>query len=320
MTDFPAFLDSGRPDVPATVTPRGITPFHLPGLPVRGRLIRLGALADALLTRHVHDDHVSRLAGQALALVAALASALKFRGSFSLQVKGSGAVRMLLADCTDTGELRGYAAAEPERVAAQLALTPAPDAADLLGDGFLAFTVDQGPDMDRHQGIVSLEGRQLQDMALHYFDVSEQMPCFLRLACQHTPNGWRASALILERVAGLGGIDPQTDAQAQDEAWGTAIVLASTVKDSELLDDGLAPERLLYHLFNDVSGEIAADLSRPLAYGCRCSRAKLAGLLGTFGTDDIDEMEQDGAITMNCEFCNLGFRFTRADIKQEAAP
>src|SRR6185312_9813888 len=55
MTATPAFLDSARPEVPDIVVPRGVTPFHLPGRPVRGRLVRLGALADALLTRH--DNH-----------------------------------------------------------------------------------------------------------------------------------------------------------------------------------------------------------------------------------------------------------------------
>ena len=49
MSDTPAFLDTNRPDVPDIVVPRGITPFHLPNRPVRGRLVRLGALAQALL-------------------------------------------------------------------------------------------------------------------------------------------------------------------------------------------------------------------------------------------------------------------------------
>ena len=97
MTSTPAFLDSNRPDVPDIVVPRGVTPFHLPRRPVRGRLVRLGPLADALLTRHQNHPAVTQLAGQALALAAALASALKFRGSFSLQAKGDGAVPMLLA-------------------------------------------------------------------------------------------------------------------------------------------------------------------------------------------------------------------------------
>ena len=312
MDDTPAFLDSGRPGVPDIAVPRGITPFYLPRRPVRGRLIRLGPLADALLGRHHHETPVTQLVGQALALVAALATALKFNGSFSLQIKGDGPIRLLLADCTDTGALRGYAQVIPERLADLLAATPEPSTTDLLGAGFMAFTVDQGPDMERHQGIVTLTGESLEEMALHYFEASEQTPCFLRLACGKTANGWRASALILERIAGHGGIDPDLDAAAQDESWGTALVLAHTIKDSELLDDTLSADRLLYNLFG--SEGVAADRPRPLTYGCRCSRARLADVLATFGADDIAHMETDGVIVMTCEFCNHDFNFTRADI------
>src|ERR1700735_3991312 len=144
MPATPAFLDSSRPDVPDLVIPRGVTPFYVPGRPVRGRLVRLGALADALLTRHENPAVVTHLAAQALALVAALASALKFRGSFSLQAKGDGPVSMLLADCTEAGELRGHALTRRANLGALLERDPAPSAEALLGAGYLAFTVDQG--------------------------------------------------------------------------------------------------------------------------------------------------------------------------------
>ena len=88
MNATPAFLDGARPAVPDIVVPRGVTPFHLPGRPVRGRLVRLGALADALLTRHDNHHAVTVLAGQALALAAALATALKFRGSIQPASQG----------------------------------------------------------------------------------------------------------------------------------------------------------------------------------------------------------------------------------------
>ena len=187
MSDTPAFLDSGRPAaIPDLVVPRGIVPFHLRARGIRGRLVRLGNLADALLTRHDLHPAVTRLAGQALALAAGLSAALKFRGSFSLQAKGDGPVRMLLADCTDAGALRGYARAEPEALAALLESNDAPTDADLLGTGYLAFTVDQGPDSERHQGIVAIEGASLADMALHYFATSEQLRSAVRLACAQT--------------------------------------------------------------------------------------------------------------------------------------
>jgi molecular chaperone Hsp33 len=72
MSDTPAFLDSLRPAVPDIVVPRGVTPFYLPHRPVRGRLIRLGPLADALLTRHDNPPLVRRITGEALALAAGL--------------------------------------------------------------------------------------------------------------------------------------------------------------------------------------------------------------------------------------------------------
>ena len=315
MTDLssPAFLDSDRPAVPDLVVPRGIQPFRLPDRPVRGRLIRLGPLAEALLSRHDNHPVVTALTGQALALVAALASALKYRGSFSLQAKGDGPIRMLLADCTDSGALRGYAQADADRLAALLAVTPEPSARDLLGDGYLAFTVDQGTHTERQQGIVTITGTDLANMALHYFATSDQMACSIRLASARTPTGWRASALILERIAGLGGIESSLSAAEQEEAWRTANILAETVTAAELLDDGLAPDVLLYRLFHTEG--VAADLPRALAYGCRCSRQRLSGVLETFSIDDLDHMNVEGAIVMTCEFCNYDFRFQRRDVR-----
>jgi molecular chaperone Hsp33 len=317
MTTNPAFLDSARPDVPDIVVPRGITPFYLPGRPVRGRLVRLGPLADALLTRHHNHPVVTALTGQALALTAALATALKFRGSFSLQAKGDGALPMLLADCTESGALRGYARADADKLDALLAAGENPSAAALLGHGYLAFSVDQGPDRERHQGIVSIEGDSLADMALHYFETSEQLQCTVRLACAKTPLGWRAGALILERVAREGGLDPEMDDDAQTESWRTATALAATLKESELLDDTLQPDRLLFNLFGTEG--VAADRNRALAYGCRCSRARLSGILETFPKDDLDHMAVGGDIVMTCEFCNLDFRFGRDEVHGQAA-
>jgi molecular chaperone Hsp33 len=278
--------------------------------------VRLGPLADALLTRHDNHPAVTRLAGEALALVAGLAAALKFRGSFSLQLKGDGPVAMLIADCTDTGALRGYARAEPEKLAALLAADPDPSAAALLGTGYLALTADQGPDTERYQGIVSITGASLAEMAGHYFETSEQLRCDLHVAAAPTPSGWRASALILERVAGAGGLAPEMDAEAQEESWRTATMLAATVSADELLDDALAPERLLYRLFHGPG--VAADRPRALAYGCRCSRQRLAGILEGFGADDLDHMAVGGDIVMTCEFCNVAFRFPREDVHGQA--
>ena len=331
MVDTPAFLDTNRPAVPDIVVPRGIAPFFLPDRPVRGRLVRLGPLADALLSRHDNPDPVNRLAGEALALVAGLASALKFRGSFSLQAKGDGPVSMLLADCTDSGALRFYARSDADRMAALQDTDTQPHAATLLGSGYLAFTVDQGGASERYQGIVSIEGETLATMAQHYFETSEQHDCAVRLACRKTDSGWRASALVLERIAQEGGAEGGTNGIADGEdrsgrpyraggaagdSWNTALMLAATLSDDEMLDDDLPSEELLYRLFH--SEGVAADRPRALAYGCRCSRARLAGILEGFPVEDLDHMMVEGDIVMRCEFCSLDFRFPRDSVKGTA--
>jgi molecular chaperone Hsp33 len=313
----PAFLNHDRPPVPDLVVPRGVQPFHLQSRPVRGRLVRLGPLAEALIARHADQhDAVLTLMGEALALTAALATALKYRGSFSLQAKGDGPVPMLLADCTESGALRGYARAEPTKLARMLVKEPTPPAGALLGAGYLAFTCDQGPEMDRYQGIVALEGITLADMTGAYFRQSEQLECQVHLACARTEAGWRAAALVIERVAGEGGVDPEADAAAQEDAWQTARMLAATITAEEMLDDGLASERLLHRLFHAEG--LALDRARALSFGCRCSRARLAQVLEGFPPDDLDHMAEEGAITMTCEFCNLDFRFRREEVEGRA--
>lgn len=308
MTDFPAFLDSTRPHVPDLAVPRGVTPFYLPARPVRGRVVRLGPLAATLISRHAHAAPVQGLLGQALALVAGMSTALKFKGSFSIQCRGNGPVSMLVVDCTDAGALRGYV-----RVAADAVIPDTATASQMLGEGYIAFTVDQGLDKDPSQGIVAIQGETLAAMAEAYFATSEQLPARIFLAAGETQNGFRASALVMERVAGAGGVGADLSAEDQDEAWRTAVILADTVTKGELLDDELTPERLLYRLFHGEG--VAVSKPRTLCFGCRCSRQRLSGILEGFVQAELDHMVVDGQIVMTCEFCNFDFCFARGEIE-----
>ena len=122
-----------------------------------------------------------------------------------------------------------------------------------------------------------------------------------------------AGALILERIAGEGGIDPALSLEGQTESWRNANALAATLIDAELLDDAVPAETLLYRLFG-LEG-VAAHRHRALAFGCRCSRQRLASILEGFSGDDLDHMATEGDIVMTCEFCNLDFRFERAEVR-----
>jgi molecular chaperone Hsp33 len=297
-----------------------VLPFQTERSGVSGRIVRLGAAADTILARHDYPDVVREALGQALALTALLGSALKFEGKLILQTKTDGILGFLVADFEVPGRLRGYASFDAERYAAVAGTIPP---ATLWGRGHLALTIDPGGDMDRTQGIVALEGVSLGDAALSYFRQSEQLPTFIRLAvARHYAAGvwrWRAGGLLLQHVGREGGRtrSQQEVAEAEehglvigetDDDWTRVALLAATVEDHELLDPMLPPERLLYRLFHEEGVRVFQP--RGVDEHCRCSRARVAAMLGSFGAEELAEMrEADGAITVKCEFCNTSYRF-----------
>ena len=134
-----------------------IRPFQIEDVGVRGRLVRLGPALDQILRRHDYPDLVANLLGEAVALSCVLAGALKFDGIFTLQTKGDGPISTLVADLKSPGDLRGYAQFDADAVAG-IDTSKTPSIPRLQGAGHIAFTVDQGADTERYQGIVALEG------------------------------------------------------------------------------------------------------------------------------------------------------------------
>ncbi|QDH13433.1 Hsp33 family molecular chaperone HslO [Formicincola oecophyllae] len=298
----------------------GVLPFHLAAAPARGRVVRLGPLAQAILGRHNLPAPVLGLGAEALALVAGMASTLKFAGSFSLQVKGDGPVSLLVADCTSEGGMRFTARMDE---AWQANPTPLSDKAnELLGKGYLAFTIDQGPDTERHQGIVELKGESLAAMAEGYFSSSEQHPCCIQLyQCHDEGHGWQGAGLFMERTPleahqAAPGTTTPTDALSSDElqaraqdGWETAVTFARSLKQGEMFDDALSSSQILHRLFGTLG--VADGQPRPLSFACRCSRERLKLMLERFEAQELDEMADNGVITMDCGFCNTKYRFDR---------
>ena len=95
-----------------------LRPFQLERSALRGRLVRLGALVDRVLTRHDYPAPVSRLLGELFVLAATLAGGLKFKGTFSLQVRSAGPVSLMIADCTNDGRCAAMPSSMPPAVAA----------------------------------------------------------------------------------------------------------------------------------------------------------------------------------------------------------
>jgi molecular chaperone Hsp33 len=310
-----------------------VLPFRVPTAGVMGRVVRLGGVVDTILTRHDYPEPVSRLLGEALALAALLGASMKPDSRLTLQTKGDGPVPFLVVNYEkpgrvsgkdDGGQMRGYASVTAERWAAFAKDRERIDEGDLLGHGLLAMTIDPGSGQPSYQGIVALDGKTLSEVALEYFQKSEQLPSLLRLVvARHFTAGidgspgtwtWRAGGLLVQHVAGeqaavrsLGDEDEGRIAGGLDEDWSRIRTLAETVEDHELLDPTLSAERLLYRLFHEEG--VTVTPAQGLSGYCRCSQERVAAMMRSFDPSDIAEMrEPDGAITVTCEFCNTKYR------------
>jgi molecular chaperone Hsp33 len=307
-------FSAGTAGLPGQMPARGddlIQPFKLESQAVRGRLVRLGPLVQSVLDRHRYPEHVATLLAEMLALAAALAGALKYDGVFTLQTKGDGPIRLMVADVTSGGDVRGYAQFDTERLAAVGAAAEGSSLSvpRLLGAGYLAFTVDQGQHTERYQGIVELTGATLAECVHHYFRQSEQFEAAIKLAAgRSAPDGsWRAGALMLQRLPPEGGA-----AEDVEDGWRRALAFMASSTTEELIDPDLPPNDLLYRLFHEDGVRVFRFAA--LQPGCRCSREAVERVLRSLRVEEIDTLKVDGRIFVTCEFCSARYDFSEDEI------
>lgn len=291
-----------------------VLPFHLEGAAVSGRLVRLGAAANGILSRHDYPAPIAALLGETLALAVGLAGALKYEGVFTLQTKGNGPVSFLVADVTSEGHVRGYAQFDSARVPADAVVRPEGQSVPTwLGAGHLAFTVDQGGNTERYQGIVALEGSTLAGCAHHYFRQSEQVETAIKVAVDRDGNGWRCAALFLQRLPVTG-----FTRESADDRWREALSLMATVTNAELVDPALAANDLLFRLFHERG--VRVHEAKPLSDRCRCSEERVVAMLQSFPRGEIETLTRDGVVEVSCEFCRRLYRFDERALERIYAP
>ncbi len=274
--------------------------FQVEGPGLRGRMVRVGPELEKALLPHDHPLAVAKLLGETVAVALILSSSLKYEGIFTLQIKGDGPIATLMADVTSAGAFRCYASYDVEKLDALHASDNTPSLPRYLGAGHLAFTVDQGEDMERYQGITELTGASLTDCAHQYFQQSEQLQtAMIALA---DDDGRSAGALMVQQLPDAPGVDHD-----DDEDWRRTVVLMSSVTSAELLDHALNPADLLYRLFHEDGVRLYdADGVRN---ECRCSDKKVSSTLRSFPRAEVEDLREDGVVRVTCEFCKTDYVF-----------
>lgn len=298
------------------IAANNITPFLIDRAGVRGRMVRLTSVADTILSRYDYPAPVASILGELLVVASMLSSNLKQDGIFTIQIRGNGLVSLLVVDAVYGGQLRGFADISDSAQAAIAKLGEGATHQQLFGsDAYFAITLDPGPDMQRYQGVVALEGTSVTEALTHYFTHSQQVDVLFRLAVakQTLPGAsaahWVAGGLMIERLPPESGVEA---VESSDEGWRYANAIAATLKSEELIDPLLDAPSLLYRLYHE-EGVWVQD-PQPAQVGCRCSRQRIHDLLLSMPATDRADMVVDGEVSVHCQFCNKTERFTPTEI------
>lgn len=283
--------------------------FSFDRLDIRGELVYLDRSWETILSRYSYPEPVRKQLGSALAAISLLSASVKFEGTMILQIRSEGPLRSLVTQITNTGNLRGIAKWQGE--------VPEGKLKDVFGEGQMLITIIKD-DGERYQSIVALDGDSLPEALNAYFVQSEQLPSTFQLFVTDTRvAGFFLQALPESRYKDISeeqvlihnAKSPRE--REREEDWNRINILASTLQEHELFT--LSPEHLLTSLFHEE--QVRLFEPKPLRFTCTCSREKVERTLVALGAEELQNiLHEEGAIKVDCEFCNTHYEFSAADV------
>ena len=269
-----------------------VQPFLFEDLDIRGRLACLSGTWGKMVAGRDYPARIAEVLGQTTALAVLLGANQKGSGRVTLQVRGSGPVSLLVADCTSDLRIRGMAHFAPGATGG---------VRDLLGDGRFALTLDDGRSEQLYQSIVPLEGDTLSDTFASYLSQSEQMQAFLLLLA----DGEAACGLLLEKL-------PKADERDPD-GWNRMTRFAATLTLAETLDT--QPYDLLTRLFPVEL--LRVYKLRAVEYHCPYDVEKVKDMLRSLGRPEVESiLAEKVEVLIKNEMCNHEYRFDAAAVAQ----
>ncbi len=280
---------------------------------VRGEFVEISDTWREIQQRHNYPPAVKTVLGEMVAAAALLSANLKFNGAIIMQIHGDGPVRLLVVECDSDLRIRATAKmAEGAAVADDASLT---DLLNATGHGRFVITLDPAdklPGQQPYQGIVPLDGDDMATVIENYMLRSEQLDTRLWLgADEHVSRG-----LLLQKLPRHSGKDDQVvqASEAEDlETWNRAVMLASTLKQPELLSTDI--QTLMNRLFWEETIRVF-EPAHPQFY-CSCTREKVGNMLKMLGREEVDGALDDlGQLAINCDFCGKHYAFDKVDCAQ----
>ncbi|HFQ4955045.1 TPA: Hsp33 family molecular chaperone HslO [Vibrio vulnificus] len=265
-------------------------------LSVRGELVQLDEAYQRIISSKDYPAALQKLLGELLVSTTLLTATLKFEGSITIQLQGDGPVSLAVINGDNEQKIRGVARWEGH-IADDATLH------DMMGKGYMVITIEPKKG-ERYQGIVGLEGDNLEQVLEGYFERSEQLKTRIWIRTgEHEGKAHAAGMLIQVMPDGTGS---ENDFEHLEQ-------LTNTVKNEELFT--LPANELLYRLYNQEQVRLFEPQS--VEFRCGCSRERSGAAIVTVDKNEIyDILASDGSVSLHCDYCGTTYSFDESDVNK----
>ena len=223
--------------------------------------------------------------------------------SLSVQIKGEGDIKDLVAVSDKDARVRGYVsnpyAERPLNDKGKL------DVGGAIGGGFLSVARDLGLKEPYVSRIPLVTGEIAEDLT-YYFAKSEQIPSSVALGVLVDTDG---------SVIAAGGFMLQLMPGATDEmAVKLENILKSVPPVTTMIQNGMTAQDILFRVTEGFSMLCANKTVTP-EYKCTCSKERMEKALVSIGKKELKAIiDEQGEAELTCRFCDNKYKFDREEL------
>ncbi|MBQ9599401.1 MAG: Hsp33 family molecular chaperone HslO [Clostridia bacterium] len=225
--------------------------------------------------------------------------------SLTLQIKGEGDIKDLIAVTDSQSRVRGYISNpyidRPLNKEGKL------DVGGAVGQGYLSVIRDLGM-REPYIGQIPLVSGEIADDLTYYYAKSEQIPTSVALGVLVDTDG---------SVLAAGGFMIQLMPEATEEmAKELEKLLKEVPPVTKMIRDGLDAEDILFEITYGFSMLCENKFIVP-KYECKCTRERMERALISIGKDELRSLiDEQGSAEMTCRFCDNKYNFTKEELEE----
>ena len=237
----------------------------------------------------------SNILGQLTVASILLSSTIKHKGSVALQVYGEGAIKLAFAECNHDFTFKSTI--KLRKNIQNLDNLTFKEMVNGEKKGVFSVIIDQKiKNHSPYQGIIPLDGENLNEIVKNYLENSEQIDSELIL----TSSSKAAAGLLIQKM-------PSTEDEA-DLEWKKLKEMIKKIPINFLNQKNI--HTIVSHFFGKFKHKILKN--KTPVFSCHCDAERAIKMLKMLGENEIKELSSsEKKIDVTCEFCGRLFSFDK---------